>query len=191
MPRPDLTEERTEQILDAFERCILRAGIESSSLEMVAEEAGVKRPIIRHYVGNREALILALTDRFIASGREAMAELIDGLGDEGRVEALLSVLFSPADDSSAESVLIYENLILLAAREDQIRERLAGWTGEFVDLVKRELVTEFPDSKGHQDVAWGIVSIYYNHVSLMPLQLPAGKSGDSLAAAQRLVDSLI
>ena len=35
----------------------------SSSLEKVADQAGMKRPIIRHYVGNRDDLILALTER--------------------------------------------------------------------------------------------------------------------------------
>ena len=53
MGRPDLTEVRTAEILDAFERCVARFGLEGSSLERDAEEAGMKRSILRHYIGNR------------------------------------------------------------------------------------------------------------------------------------------
>ena len=41
MGRPNLTEVRTSEILDAFERCVARFGLEGSSLERVAEEAGI------------------------------------------------------------------------------------------------------------------------------------------------------
>ena len=190
MPRRDLTNERTDQILDAFERCILRYGLESSSLEKVADEAGMKRPIIRHYVGNRKDLIVALTERFIENYRVQTNRLLTALGDTNRVGKLLKLLFSSSDQSTAETVLLYENLILLASREEAIRERLSEWTTEFVSLIRRELVEEYPDSKGHRDVAWGVVSIYYNHVSLMPLNLSDRSTGNSLSTAKRLVATL-
>ena len=60
MGRPNLTEVRTAEILDAFERCVARYGLEGSSLERVAEEAGVKRSILRHYIGNRDEMITGL-----------------------------------------------------------------------------------------------------------------------------------
>ena len=38
MGRPSLTEVRTVEILDAFERCVARYGLEGSSLERIAED---------------------------------------------------------------------------------------------------------------------------------------------------------
>lgn len=190
MPRKDLTSERTGQILDAFEKCILRFGLESSSLEKVADEAGMKRPIIRHYVGNRSELVIALTDRLVENYRKETHEMIASLGESNRVDALLKTLFSRAGRSSSESVLLYENLILTAGRDEVIRERLSEWTREFVKVVRDELLREYPGSAGHRDVAWGVVSIYYNHVSLIPLKLSSRSTGSSLGAARRLVSTL-
>ena len=190
MPRRDLTEERTHQILDAFETCILRHGLESSSLERVAEEAGVKRPLIRHYIGNREALVLALARRFVENYRAQVVAMFEQLGDSDRMDKLLSSLFSSRHGDGAESVLIFENLILEATKQPDVRDLLSGWTSEFVGMVRDELLRHAPDASGHEEVAWGIVSIYYNHVSLMPLGLKRSLFRGSRKAAWRLVDSL-
>lgn len=192
MPRRDLTIERTEQILDAFEQCILRHGLESSSLEKVAEEAGMKRPIIRHYVGNRDDLVMALTKRFIARYRSRTETMMDSLGEKNRVATLLDILFSDQESESAESVLIFENLILAATRMEPICTLLSEWTAEFLGIVAAEIAQAFPKAKAkdHQEVAWGLVSIYYNHVSLMGLGLPKKISANSRRAAQRLVNTL-
>ena len=190
MPRRDLTEERTSQILDALERCILKNGLEASSLEKVAEEAGVKRPIIRHYIGNREDLLIALTERFVENDRERTQAMLDVLGEEDRVGTLLDLLFSSSRDSNAESILIYEELILAASRMEPIREIISRSTARFVDLIAKELTHQFPGANGHVEVAWGIASIFYNHVSLEALRLPRRIAGAGRAAAERLVRSL-
>ena len=63
MGRKSLSEERAKQIINAFATCILKYGLHDSSLERIAEEAGVKRSIIRHYIGNRNEVLKALVDR--------------------------------------------------------------------------------------------------------------------------------
>ena len=60
MGRPSLANVRREQILDALERCLARDGLVGTTLEAVAEEAGVRRPVIRHYFGNRDELVAAV-----------------------------------------------------------------------------------------------------------------------------------
>ncbi|MEM7233345.1 MAG: helix-turn-helix domain-containing protein, partial [Planctomycetota bacterium] len=72
MPRRDLTKERTEQILDALERCVVHFGLGGTSLERIAEEAEMKRSILRHYVGNRDDLIVAMAERLAARYRRQL-----------------------------------------------------------------------------------------------------------------------
>jgi len=79
MPRKKLDEERIPQILDAFERCVIKYGLSETSLEKVAQEAGISRTTIHHYIGGREALIKAAYKRFI----EGWLENIDRLADVG------------------------------------------------------------------------------------------------------------
>ena len=76
MGRPNLTEIRSAEILDAFERCVARYGLEESSLERVADEAGMKRSILRHYVGNREDLVQGLAERVVTKYRQNLREFL-------------------------------------------------------------------------------------------------------------------
>ena len=66
MPRPSMANQRREEILDALERCILEKGIQATSLEYLADKANMKRTILRHYIGNRDDIICALSQRWSA-----------------------------------------------------------------------------------------------------------------------------
>ncbi len=190
MARPDLSAERTEQILDAFERSVIKHGIEASSLEKVAQEAGVKRPIIRHYIGNREQLILALAERVVGRFKLEAYTMIEDLGDTDRLEKLILKLTTEHRDDVADSVLIYENLVHVGMQLEPIRVMIASWTEEFISIIENELRADYPNASGHHEVACGLVAIHYNHVSLKGLQLkPSIEKGAELAA-RRLVASL-
>ena len=69
MGRKSLAAARREEILDAFERCVVKYGLEGSSLEQIADEAGMKRSIIRHYIGNRDELVDQLVERAVGNYR--------------------------------------------------------------------------------------------------------------------------
>ena len=57
MARPERGEERREQILNAFEVCVGKKGLEGTTLSDVAREAGLPRPLLRHFMGNREEMV--------------------------------------------------------------------------------------------------------------------------------------
>lgn len=65
MARASLVEKRKPEILEAFARCIGRYGVAGTSLEAIAAAAGMRRSILRHFVGNREQLLLE-TARYMA-----------------------------------------------------------------------------------------------------------------------------
>lgn len=85
MARKKLDEERIPQILDAFERCIMKYGIAETSLERVAQEAKISRTTIHHYIGGRKDLIKAAHKRFADNWLENIGRLagldIDNLLD--------------------------------------------------------------------------------------------------------------
>ena len=56
--RPSNRDDRYEQIMQALIRCVARYGVEGASLAQIAEEAGLKRPLVRHHLGNREDMEL-------------------------------------------------------------------------------------------------------------------------------------
>jgi len=77
MPRKKLDDERIPQILDAFERCIMKYGITETSLERVAQEAKISRTTIHHYIGGRKDLIKAAHKRFADNWLENIGRLAD------------------------------------------------------------------------------------------------------------------
>ena len=66
-----LAESRRAQILDAYEECVLQFGMEARSLEAIADQAGIKRSVVRHDMGNRAELRRAFVERIISRATRA------------------------------------------------------------------------------------------------------------------------
>jgi AcrR family transcriptional regulator len=78
MGRPSLADSRRAQILDAYEECVLQFGMEARSLEAIADQAGIKRSVVRHYMGNRAELRRAFVERIISRATRAYGRRICG-----------------------------------------------------------------------------------------------------------------
>ena len=94
MGRKSLAAERREDILDAFEQCILERGIEGTSFQHIAQVLGMDRKMVSHYFGNREGLVDAMTQRIIDTfdthKNEALAKLEQSASVMDLVEAFHS-----------------------------------------------------------------------------------------------------
>lgn len=193
MGRRSLATERTEQILDAFGRCVARYGLEGSTLELIAEEAGMRRSILRHYIGNRDELIHALADRVINRFR---SEFFEGLGyfaHGGKSsKTLVNFLLPDTGHSSVTDLLVIEALIGAAPEFPKIRKQVAEYVEDVVREVSKLLRSAYPSASAKQcwTVSYGVVCIVFNHDSLVPLKL----SGEYLRAARKtsmiLIESL-
>ena len=126
MGRPSVKEQRTEEILDAFARCVARYGLEGSTLEHIAAEAGVKRTILRHYVGNRDELVEALGRRVEREFLQATEALFAWLPATGRIDKLVTVLFDPAWRTSSQDLAVAQALISASGRYPDIGAPVEG-----------------------------------------------------------------
>ncbi len=192
MARPSKKAERTEEILDAYERCVVRFGVEGATLQKVADECGLARPLLHHYVGNREDLLDALMARFAARSEAEDAELQRHLPATGRCRATIELLFDARYASSSHDILLYQALMVAAQGRPALSDMLRRWYQSFVNDLSRELAAEYPRASADavQAVATGIVALYFNADSMAPL-MPAGALfADSKAAALRLLETL-
>lgn len=191
MGRPSVQAQRKEEILRAFEICVAKFGVEGATLERIAEEAGLARPLIRHHMGNREEIIDALAERFLARWDETTEALISSLPEPNRAEALVNSLFD-ARKVNWEQVLVAEALIASSSTRPQLAEQLGKWVQSFVSLVGEQIQMSYPDAKKKsvRVVATGIVGIYFNVDSLEPLGAFKTLRADSKEAAKRLLNSL-
>ena len=192
MPRPSLKGVRSTEILTAFASCVARFGLEGATQERIAEAAGVKRTILRHYLGNRDDMIDALID-FVVNDFDAQSHaLFDALPNTNRMTALLDFLFGASGRTNPDMVLTFQALVTAADRYPKARKALLAWTQRFIDVVEAELVTAFPSATKNKIAAsaHGIVALYFNADSLHPLQPPKSWSRAARAAADMLIDSL-
>ena len=191
MPRPSKIAERTEEILDAFERCVARYGVEGSTLERVAEEAGLQRSLLRHYVGNRDELLRALLDRFFAESDRQTISLIDALPATNRANVLIDYLFD-LSSSDTHSAQVAQALIAAAPNHDKLQSRVRSWVLRFVDAIADEIHESFPNAASEEvyEVAAGVVGIYFNVESVSPLGRTKKLRSASKDAARRLLSTL-
>jgi AcrR family transcriptional regulator len=191
MARPSLKEQRTAQILDAFETCVAKYGVEGATLERIADEAGLSRPLIRHNVGNRQDLIDTLADRFSEQSASAIANMIDMLPRDNRARALIEILFD-SSYSNAKLVLVSQALIVASASDARLASRMKEWVVDFIAEIEGIIEQEFPDASpvAIGGVAAGLTGIYFNVEAFTPLGAMPSLEASSKAAAIRLLASL-
>jgi AcrR family transcriptional regulator len=191
MGRPSKKEERTEEILNAFYRCVARYGIEGSTLERIAEESGLKRSLVRHFVGNREALESLLVDRVLEQSFQQWSAFINAIPTTNCSEYLLEGLFSD-QYSDAEYILVIESLIFSAGRDEALRVRMQEWMQRFTDDLTSILQQEYSkaDNGSLEAVSFGLISLYFNLDSLAPLGMNQRYRQPARVAAGYLIDSL-
>lgn len=191
MGRPTVKQERTKEILDAFETCVARFGVEGATLERIAEQAGLARPLIRHHVGNREDLLQSLTDRFVRKWQSQTDTMIAMLPVRERGMALIDILFDETHHDR-HMAKVAAALIDAAGERPQIGQEIAAWVRSFTDAIAAQLSADHPRAAAAdlQAVAVGIMGLYFTVDSVAAL---AGMQDIRLASrqsAQRLVASL-
>ncbi|MEM8702887.1 MAG: TetR/AcrR family transcriptional regulator [Pseudomonadota bacterium] len=191
MARPEIKDDRREQILDAFEKCAARYGLEGATLGKTAEFAGLARPLIRHNVGNKEDLQEALVQRFLLRSRAAMDELLACLPTEKRLDTFLDFLFDPRG-ANPQLVLVFNALSAAAPGDPALAKQLQHWLSDFVERVEAVLAQCCPRAPAEavKAVAAGLTSIYFNVEALYPIGLSEQFAASSRRAAHMLVAAL-
>jgi len=67
MGRPSIASTRVEEILEAFEFCVIEKGLDKTTLVDIAERSGLPRSLVRHFIGNRADLEAKLIDHEFAT----------------------------------------------------------------------------------------------------------------------------
>jgi AcrR family transcriptional regulator len=166
-----MAKQRQKEILDAFETCILKHGIPGTSLALLAEQAQVKRSILRHYIGNRDQIIERLGDRWFDSYAGQWQQILLALPSTNRLEALFDVLFSKRDRTYARHIIIGEALFVEGKRLPGLKQRLQRSIKQFIDSLSQEIERQFPhtNAQDRNAMAHGIHSINMMCESLIAL----------------------
>ncbi len=191
MPRPSLADLRSEELLDAFARCVARYGLDGSTQERIAKEANIARPMLRHYLGNRDEMVSQLISHVMKNFREKTEKFFDNLPETDRIPVLMMSLFD-GHAHQAENASLYQALVAASHRYEGMADQLMAFVTGFEAAVAKELTRAFPDANDARCgiVAAGITAIYFNHDAAMPLVPPAAWREKQKAAAEALLGTL-
>lgn len=192
MPRPSLKDQRSEEILDAFLTCVARFGIEGATQERIAAQASVKRTLLRHYLGNRDEMISALTEHVVAGFAQTTDLLARMLGADGGLKHLIDLLFDQRDASDPRLMLAYQAMVASVDNYPEMRAPLLESLQRFLSVIEAAAKQSHPTLSPAtiRAVAHGISAAYVNLDALAPLNPPADWHAAAKTAAILLANSL-
>jgi AcrR family transcriptional regulator len=134
--------ERERQMLQVASRVFARRGFHAASMDEIARECGVTKPMLYAYFDSKEGLFLAVVDR---TGK-ALVSAVERLLAEPDAHARLCrgadlILEFIARDRHAWSVLYAEGL-----GEGEVARHVAGYRRRIVELTALTLAQALPEA---------------------------------------------
>jgi AcrR family transcriptional regulator len=192
MGRKSMAGERRDELLDAFERCIVKHGLEGTSLEQIADEAGMTRSIIRHYIGNRDELVDALIERIIAQYAGQLEAAYADVPADQVVRHTLDVMFSGKQLLDPRDTVVITVLMTAKDRYPQAKKLLVAMFEAMIESFGADLAQTYPRAPAERcrQVAYALICMSEMHESLMWLGMDRGYNADARAAAEALIRTL-
>ena len=135
MTKPDVSQQRREQILDAAQSVFARFGFERARMDDIVQESGLSKGALYWYFKGKDEIIQALMDRiFMADMSEALrlAEL-DTPANE-RLRAFYRIGVGEIRKLRPLFPLFYE-FVPLVARRKSVREGVLRYYQRYVDVL--------------------------------------------------------
>ncbi len=191
MARQSLTDRRRPQILAAFARCIGKTGIAGTSLEAVAAEAGMRRSILRHFVGNREELLRETAQFTVRTVDRQLPEFIGRLRQD-IAEGMVSMDPFTAADSETDWIAVLDVFVAESGRYPAVAEIIDPAFRSFIGTVAACLRELHPaaDEERSRAVAAGLIALRIQANCRQRLRPSAGAPEEELVAARILLTSL-
>lgn len=188
--RPSVADERRRQIVEAFIRLIAENGLERVGLDDVAAAAGMKRPALRHFIGNRDALVAATVEELRCRYEETIRSVVP---EAASAEQLIRALFS--DDwvnGMGDEDVVFDALLHEATRTADGQGDVRRTYDALISEIEAALRRDHPNTAlaDVRDTAYAITCLVEHNTTMQRLGYPRARSAGALAAALRLARHL-
>jgi|SRR5689334_23742869 AcrR family transcriptional regulator len=132
--------ERRAQLLSVARRVFGRSGFHSVSMDDVAKEAGVTKPILYDHFNSKEELYVALLDADASSLEERVRSALQAnTGNRDRIERSFQAYFDFVDEHAGGFRLLVQETMggeeMFRSKVQEVRDRIVREVG---DLIVRE-----------------------------------------------------
>jgi len=120
-------EDRREQLLDAALAVLSRDGYTGLSIEAIAREADVTRPVVYGAYDGLDPLLVALLDRTQTRALERLLEVLDAAGPPHDVDAWLARVATSAMDAVRAEPEVWRPILgMVPGAPSLVQDRIAG-----------------------------------------------------------------
>ncbi len=191
MPRPSKKEERAEEILLAYEKCIAKYGVEGATLQKIADEAQIARPLLRHNIGNSDELLKQVVQRYTARSITQLEQLMEYYSPPtSSLNDFAAFLFQ--NETHQNDVMIASALIISSQENSFAKKKMSAWFKSIRKIFFDFLKSKSPKTSDAtiEAVSDGIIALYFNFESLTPLGSFKGFKESSLRSTKILLSQL-
>jgi AcrR family transcriptional regulator len=131
-----------EQTLGVARSLFAERGYSAVTMDEVAAEVGVTKPLLYNYFGNKERLYIACMERAGDALSATIASAVEGTGTPAdALRAGVQAFFAFLDsDRAAWAVLFDETL----PRGGEVAVRVADYRGQILDLISAAMLAQVP-----------------------------------------------
>jgi AcrR family transcriptional regulator len=151
--------ERRKQLLDVARKVFGRRGYHTVTMDAVAKEAGVTKPILYDHFPSKRELYLALLEADLGDLRERLSEALSSPSNRERIRASFQAYFDFVDDHAEGFRLLMQEAV---GGEREFREMVGRFREDVLHAVTRVIERESRgnlDRGAAEDVALGLIGM--------------------------------
>lgn len=135
-PRPDVSEERRNQIIESAIKVFAREGFANTRMEDVASESGLSKGLLYWYFKSKEDIIIAIADLLFSAEFRKMQNLsIEGQTSRDCLWNFLDIFIKDLQMILKLSPVIYE-FYALAFRNSTVRRVMHEYLQRFIMIME-------------------------------------------------------
>ena len=136
-PRPDVSEERKSQILQAAINVFSRRGFHQARMEDIAEEAGLSKAAVYLYYKSKDTVIAALLKFFFSQETQRLRSLVEARDEESVSHLLVAMTERLGTDLQwvARLMPVAFEFYAIAARQKEVRQFLKEYFQDYRELL--------------------------------------------------------
>ena len=188
-----MVEVRRDEIIDAVQRCIVEYGLADTTMAKVADEAGMQRSAISHFLGNRDDVIAAAVERSCEHYVATLMAIVEENDPADRLDAILDGLIG-GKRVHEHAMVLFDEVLTLGHHDEHARLAIEQAMFTLEAELKKALAVRVPtvDSRRRADVAYALLLIIDNEERFRVLGFSERKypGRRARAAAATLIDSL-
>jgi AcrR family transcriptional regulator len=152
--------ERREQLLEVARKVFGRRGYHTVTMDAVAREAGVTKPILYDHFPSKRELYLSLLEADLANLKERLGEALEtSKGNRERIRGSFQAYFDFVDDHAEGFRLVMQEAV---GSERESREKVFRFRDEVLEQVTEVIARESRgnlDRREAADVALGLIGM--------------------------------